>query len=368
MARTQKRADSRYQKFFRFNGKGYTVYGKTPTEAEAAKAAKLAELAAGVTSRENPRLNDYYESFTEYRRNSIKESTRLVQAKTFRKCAEIVIYNGVKFGDMRIRDIKPKDVQTVQKTLEAAGNNASTINGIMTHLNHVFSAAVKDDTIDKNPCKSVERLRRTEPLARETIHRALSQEETTAFLEAAKDSVYINVFKLMLATGMRIGEVGALTEADIDKSYIHVTKTVTRSEYGQSIIGDSPKTKDSNRDIPLTDTTREILRQQRKLNETLFGTVDLSKPLFRSLWGRLLSNSTLNREIKTYTDQINMECFSSHSLRATFATRFIEQRPQDYKILSEILGHADISITLNLYTHVMDENKIAAMQAISIAL
>lgn len=368
MARTQKRNDSRYQKFFRFGGKAYTVYGRTPTEAEAAKTAKLAELEAGVIDRENPRLNAYYERFTEYRRSSTKEATIRGQVNQFKKCTAITIYNNVKFGDMRMRDIKPKDVQTVQKALEALGNSTRTINDAMSHLNHVFNAAVRDDTIDKNPCKSIDKLRRTEPPARDTIHRALSREETAAFLEAAKDSYFINVFKIMLSTGMRIGEVGALMESDIDRNYIHVTKTITRGEDGGYFIGDSPKTSDSNRTIPLTDATRDILRQQRMLNEMLFGAVDLSKPLFRSPWGYLLKENSLNREIKKYTDKLGMEYFTSHSLRATFATRFIEQRPQDYKILSEILGHADTAITLNLYTHVMDDSRIAAMNAISIAL
>ena len=57
-----------------------------------------------------------------------------------------------------------------------------------------------------------------------------------------------------------------------------------------------------------------------------------------------------------------------HALRITFATRFIEQRPQDYKILSDIMGHKDISITLKLYTRVMKENKIAAMNGVNIKM
>ena len=66
--------------------------------------------------------------------------------------------------------------------------------------------------------------------------------------------------------------------------------------------------------------------------------------------------------------QAGIEKFTCHAFRNTYATRFIEQRPQDYKILSEILGHKDISITLNLYTHVMTENKVNAMNDVLIKI
>ena len=94
--------------------------------------------------------------------------------------------------------------------------------------------------------------------------------------------------------------------------------------------------------------------------------VSLDKPLFRSPEGELLKEYTLNREIKRITRKCNIEYFTSHAFRATFATRFIEQRPQDYKVLSEILGHADTQITLNLYTHVMEDTKRQAMQELNI--
>ena len=364
----KKTARGMVKKHFLFGNKEYWAYGRTVTEAEAAKTAKLAELEAGVADRENPKLDVYFERFTENRRSSTKTATLRNQRNQYRKCADVIIYNNVRFGDIRIADIKPQDVQTVQHALEAMKNSSRTVNDAMSILGHLFNTAIREDLITKNPCRSINKLRRTEPPARNTFHRALTEDEVKRFLEAAKDSHFINVFRLMLSTGMRLGEVAALTEADIDRNYINISRTLTRGEDGGYYIGDSPKTRDSKRRIPLTETTRQILKEQRKLNEILFGSVDLSKPLFRSPWGYLLKENSLNREIRKFTDKLGIEYFTSHSLRATFATRFIEQRPQDYKILSEILGHSDISITLNLYTHVMDDSKIAAMNAISIAL
>lgn len=371
MAKTKKRADTRFQKHFRYEGKQYTVYGNTPTEAEAAKVKKLEELQTGIVDRENPRLNDYYERFTENRRNTTKAATIRGQVNQYKKCAAIVIYNGVKFGDMRVRDIRPRDIQVIKKALEEKGNSTRTINDALSHLSHLFNAAVIDETIDKNPCRSISKLKRTEPPARDTIHRALTEEETQLFIKAAEEehSIFLNVFKLMLNTGMRIGEIGALMEADIDRKYIHIKRTITRNEYGNYCIGDSPKTADSVRDIPLNDNIKAIIRDQRQLNAMLYGAlIDSTKPLFRSARGFLLKEASLNREIKRLAEKCGIDYFSSHALRATFATHFMRQTSGDFKTLQAILGHADATITLNLYSHTLEDTKISAMQNFTIAM
>lgn len=82
----------------------------------------------------------------------------------------------------------------------------------------------------------------------------------------------------------------------------------------------------------------------------------------------MLREYSTNREIARICRQGKIERFTCYALRATFATRFIEQRTQDYRVLSDILGHSNVGITLNLYTHVMDETKIKAMKSIEIAI
>lgn len=251
MARQQKRKDTRYQKCFRFQGQRYTVYGDTVTAAEQAKADKIKELEEGVIDRENPTLNRYYERFTAARMDSVKGATIRGQSNQFRKCAAVPVINNKTFGELRIREVKAADLRIVQQAIKDSGNSTRTVNDAMAHLNHVFNSAVKDELIDRNPCISISKVRRTEPPARDTVHRALTKEETQKFLEAAADSYFINLFKLMLNTGMRVGEAGALRAADIGNGYININKTVTRSADGSYCIGDSPKTSDSNRAIPL---------------------------------------------------------------------------------------------------------------------
>ena len=364
----KKRADGRYQMSFPYEGKKYYVYGSSLKELEVNKLNKIIELQQGSLDHDNPVLDKYYETFTDLRRSKIKESTIRCQKSSYRNCADVVIRNKTKLGDMRIRDIKPKDIQAVQQALIAKKKYSTrTVNDCMKHLSHVFNAAVKDETIDRNPCRCIEHLRRTEPPARDTIHRALSVEETTAFFKAAAGSTFINCYKLMIQTGMRLGEACALTSADIDQDAgcIHVTKTVTRDEVGGYQIGDTPKTDAGRRDIPLTDIMLQIIKDQKLL---LRKYMIFSQLLFPSTEGKILREYTLNRDIKKVCVKAGIEPFTCHAFRATFATRWIEQRPQDYKILSEILGHANIKITLDLYTHVMKESKDEAMKEIEIAM
>ena len=368
MAKLKKRPDGRYQLTFMYDGKKYFVYGSSRADLEKNKTKKLLQLEQGSLDRDNPVLDKYYDLFTDLRRSKVKESTIRVQKSSYRRCADVVIdRNGKKLGEMRIRDIRPKDCQIVQQALIQSGSSTRTVNDCMNHLSHVFNAAVRDETIDRNPCYCIEQIRRTEPPARETIHRALTLDETSTFFAAANDSYYLNSYKLMIQTGLRIGEVCALLPSDIDQDAgcIHVTKTVTRDEIGAYVIGDTPKTESSYRDVPLNDVILQIIADQKDQNRK---NMIFTQLLFPSNEGKILREYTVNREIKRICESCGVERFSCHAFRATFATWFIEQRPQDYKILSEILGHANTKITLDLYTHVMKEGKELAMKEIEIAM
>ena len=364
-----KRADGRWQGKFTYEGKTYYVFAQKKGDISAAIEARKAELASRKEEHDNPLLDNYYKFFTDMRRDKVRESTIRSQTVQYNACADVILESGIRFGNLRIRDIRSKDVQQVQKALSESGRSTVTVNNCMDHLSHVFNAAVRDETIGRNPCLAIEHVRRTEPAARDTKHRALTNEETAAFLEAAQDSYYINAFRLMLSTGMRIGEVTALSESDIDKRYIHVYKTITRNEAGGYEIGDFPKTDSGIRNIPLTDNVRRIIEDQKRVLRNTFGIgFDKSRLLFPSAEGKILREYQVNREIKRFTKKLDIDHFTCHAFRATFATRWMEQRPQDFKILSEILGHSDVKITLNLYAHVMEDKKEEAMKSVQIII
>lgn len=320
----------------------------------------------------NPTLNQYYQHFTEIRRTEVKESTLRSQKSQFNQITDVEMAKGIKFGDMHIKDITRRNIEDARQKLLDQGKSPQGLNIAFAHLNHVLNTATIDETIKRNPCKALKQLKRDDtPVVSDTTHRALSEEETIRFFEAAKEcnSYYYNVFRFMIKTGMRIGEVGALYPTDIDrhKGFIHVRRTVRRNEAGRFYIGDDVKTSSGKRDIPLTDDILQVIRDQEKNNHIMFG---LSKDglIFRSVEGNIMRDYSVDREIARICRKANIEYFSSHAFRNTYATRFMEQRPQDFKILSEILGHKDVSITLNLYTHVMTENKVKAMNDVTIRI
>ena len=375
MARYKKNAKGLYRKTFTIDGKKYCVYSKTIDglfDKESQKRNEvLNKIEKEIQDVHNPTLNDYYVELYKIRKNQIRESTLRGQKQLFQNISNVEMVNGKKFGEYRIKDITRRDIEIARQKLLDQGKTPENINDIFAHLNHVLNLATQDETIDKNPCKNLKQIKRSKEVATKTIHRALSIDETINFFSRAKarNSYYYNLFELMIKTGMRIGEATALYETDIDrkKGFIHVRKTITRDEAGAYIVSEFTKTDSGTRDIPLSDDVYNIIKKQIELNRSIFG-FRWSGLIFQSVEGKILREYTVNREIKRICKDIEIEKFTSHAFRDTFATRFIEQRPQDYKILSEILGHKDVSITLNLYTHVMTENKVIAMNNVMIKI
>lgn len=367
----KKRDDGRYQKSITFEGKRYYVYASNKKELDEKVLLKLQELKDRKTNHDNPTLDKYYESFTTLRRSKVKESTIRNQTNWYHWAADTEL-DGLRLGDMRIRDITSRDMKLIQKALiDDHKLSASSINDALHHVSHVFSDAVKDETILRNPCSCLSELAREsdKPKAEDTIHRALEEDETKLFLDTARNSFFINGFRLMLQSGIRIGELGALTAADFDfkSGFLIISKTVSRGEINSYVVNPTPKTETSNRRIYMNDNIKQIFKDQQSFLRQYFG-LQYKGRLFPDPEGGLLMDTSFNREIKRITDLMGIDKITSHAFRSTFATRFIEQRPHDYKALSEILGHSDVKITLNLYAKVMAKTKQKAMEEIQIAM
>lgn len=161
---------------------------------------------------------------------------------------------------------------------------------------------------------------------------------------------------ICLCAGMRIGEICALKWEDIDteNGIISVKKTIQRvymiegEERYTELILDSPKTKNSIRDIPMTKDLLKLLKPlKRIMNNTYFVLTNESKPT---------EPRTYRNYYKQFMQEIGVPILKFHGLRHSFATRCIESKC-DYKTVSVILGHSNISTTLNLYVHPNMEQK-----------
>jgi len=161
---------------------------------------------------------------------------------------------------------------------------------------------------------------------------------------------------ICLSTGMRIGEVCALKWSDIDlgTETIHVNRTIERiyiiegnERHTELVIG-TPKTKNSIREIPISKELMKLVRPLKKLmNDDYFVITNEAKPT---------EPRTYRNYYKQLLKQLGIPSLKFHGLRHSFATRCIESQC-DYKTVSVILGHANISTTLNLYVHPNMEQK-----------
>ena len=161
---------------------------------------------------------------------------------------------------------------------------------------------------------------------------------------------------LSLHAGLRIGEICALKWDDIDMSnrIIHIRHTVSRirafddcESTSTKLIIDSPKTKESKREIPISNFLLIILQKEKVLAKSEY--VVSNKESF-------VSPRTYEYRFHRILKQCNIDSINYHALRHTFATRCIESNC-DVKTVSSILGHTNISTTLNVYVHPNMEHK-----------
>ncbi|WP_051525780.1 site-specific integrase [Butyrivibrio proteoclasticus] len=369
MAKKKKnqRSDGRLQKCITFGGKRFYVYAKSKEELERKAYEKRIELEQGKEMHDNPTIQVFYERWVENRRSSVSQATLRSQQCHFNTISNIVV-DGMAFKDYRLSDVKAEDIRVIQRSLLESGNKAQTVNDKIAFVSHIFHDAVNEQYISFNPCSPVKPIKKTEVAARNTIHRALTPEETKSFFEEVQNSFYFDVFRMAIQTGMRIGEIGALKNSDIYDGAIHVNRTITRTEDGGYCIGTETKTWHGKRTIPLNDAISEIIEHQRKVNRILDGNISgIDDLIFKAPERGLLMATPVDREIKRVCKRTGIDHFTCHAFRDTFATRAIEQGIEP-RTLQELLGHADYSLTMNLYGHVIDSTKEKAMSKLNIAL
>ena len=169
---------------------------------------------------------------------------------------------------------------------------------------------------------------------------------------------------ICLSAGMRIGEICALTwdDLDVENGIIHVRKTIQRiyvieehRKYTEVIL-DTPKTKNSIREIPMTKNLLKMIRPIKKIvNGNFYVLTNEPKPT---------EPRTYRNYYKQFMQSLGLPLMKFHGLRHSFATRCIESKC-DYKTVSVLLGHSNISTTLNLYVHPNLEQKKRCMEQMS---
>lgn len=242
------------------------------------------------------------------------------------------------FKGKSIKSIKPAEVQKYINAFAAEGHAKKTVTTQLQIFQMTCAYAVVHDDIEVSPCSAVSVPSGLAKKPRE----AASAADEAAVKAHAKDWL---LPYLILYTGLRKGEALALTYNDIDfgNNCIHVTKSVYHAANKPEIK--KPKTEKGLRDVPMLYPLKPYL-PNKKSDKYIFsldgGKTPLSEMQYQKLW-------------KKYAEVSGISC-TAHQLRHSFATMLFEC-DVDAKDAQDILGHAQLSTTMDIYTHIRDARR-----------
>ena len=358
-----KRPDGRYSIRVMRDGQKVQKYAKSRKEAESILREVTYELEHGTYRKDTKQSCDqWFETWIEtYKKPTTKASTVQVYQSWYKVHVKPAI------GNMRLQSVKASHIQKILNGMQDEYSDQ-----MIDHVNLVvysmMKQAMKEGLILYNPADGV-----TVPKGKQKeTHIAMTVSEQLLFTDRIQDSEQVlnSFLTLQLCTGLRFGECAALQWQDVDlkNKVLHVRHTVHVVD-GKDVLT-SPKTKCSLRDVPLMPKAVEVLKRERA-RATGQKVIALDRFIFDGGNDRAVSIQTLNRYMKRICKQIRKDGnqfpeLTSHDLRHTFATRAIENGmpPQTLKA---ILGHSSLAMTMDLYSHVLGDQKQAGMELIASA-
>jgi len=274
---------------------------------------------------------------------------------------------------IKLKDLSPSDIQSYYKELVSSGKSIAAITNLHKLIAPSIRYAYDNNKIIKDFSRAIVLPKDTEEkkLSKVTEVKPFNIEEQKLFVETIAGHELEMLFITALNTGLRQGELFALTwnDIDLDDNHIKVTKSfkgVKNIDTGryENII-QTPKTGKSIRNVPMSPQLANRLKQHRLSQKALklkMGNLYEDNTLvFCTNHGKYYDSSNVLKRFKKVVTEIGLQDRKFHDLRHTYATRLFELR-EEAKTVQEILGHSNISITLNTYTHVLDGMKKQAAQ------
>ncbi len=358
------RKDGLYQARYKDRfGKTKTIYNRKLSDLRKEYSVLVAENINFTSIRQEISIDDWFKKWIDiYKKKSVRPNT-------LREYTHIYNKNISPFmGNRKINSIVKSDIQWLIDKAYEDHYKYERQNKIKVILSDMFERALEDDIVSRNPCKGV--IIRTE---KQVKAKALTVEEQYVFFEFCKNTFYDNLFNIAVNTGLRPGELFALTREDVDmeNGFIDVNKTLVYQKYltdeGKTFHVEPPKTKQSYRKVPINSVCRKYLEKQFELkmlvsnkrpkeqNDFLFVTT------FNTPLNSVIYSDAIRSVIRKINDTRSLDdafpFFSGHTFRHTFATRCFENGIQA-KVVQSYLGHASLKMTMDLYTHVL-ENKLS---------
>lgn len=314
-----------YREMVVINGKRKYFSGKTK------KDVALKMMAYNIAQKEQKTLRGVADLWQEANWDRL----RFGSLRTYEPCLKRLLD---RFGEKDISTIKTIEVQTWLRDL-GEQYAQKTVSNHKSLLSQICDFAIVNLGIEmQNPC---DRAKLPSGLRKGT-REALSDRERTAILSTTKDELQLAY--LILYTGCRLGEALALQMRDIDMKHdlIHITKSV--SFHGNQPVISSPKTKTSVRTVPLLPPLKERLKELNLPQEAYI--VSGEKPLTKTALYRRWESFCKAKGIK----------IDRHSIRHQYATTLYDAGI-DAKSAQDLLGHAQIATTMDIYTHISEEKR-----------
>lgn len=279
------------------------------------------------------------------------------------------------FGTMRIDKVKLSDAKAWLIKLQADGRGYSTIHTVRGVVRPAFQMALDDELIRRNPFE----FQLCTVVVNDSVTReALTRKQERAFLEFVKNdkhfSKYYDGIYILFKTGMRISEFVGLTEDDIDfeAGTVRIDHQLQRKRDMEYVIEDT-KTVNGTRVIPMTDDVREcftrIIRQRGKPEtEPVIGGrkgflyLDKNGMPYVALHWEKYFQHIITKYNKIYKEELPK--VTPHVCRHTYCSNMAKSG-MNPKTLQYLMGHADISVTLDTYTHIGLEDAKQELERIS---
>ena len=278
------------------------------------------------------------------------------------------------FADIKLRDLDPSDIQIWEADKRRMGASASVVGKCHQLLKSACKRAVELGDLDHNPLDKVK-----PPKREKKRPNALDREEREHLVSLLSDmepTVLVVGAQIAMYTGLRRGELCALRwrDVDLDNAEIHVQSAIGLGDAGQ--YEKSTKTGSSTRTVPISSTLDSVLRQRKAFmqSERLKVGVSAHGADFNKLFvlgdvtGRYCSVTVLSRDWTSFAKNHNIignqgERLMLHGLRHSFATAAIEAGA-DVKSVSDNLGHANTTVTLDTYASATKDGKRKATQLV----
>lgn len=258
-------------------------------------------------------------------------------------------------GKAKIQNVTAEEIQDFLNSISNLSD--SYIKKIYEQFVQAYERAEIKKYISYNPMKEV-----TKPKSKIQTKEveALTIEQQKAFVKyllnsSITEEPYKNIFLIQLYMGLRIGEVLALCDKDVDlkNKLLYVNRSLTLNKQGEIIVGRKTKTYSGKRELPIPEFLVPIFEEQLK-----YVNLDKNNLLFTQN-NEYIKTSHINDALKRIFSHFSNEDranISSHCLRHTYGTRCIEGG-MTAVVLQRLMGHKDIKVTLNTYTSVFNKFK-----------